>query len=107
MQSRGIDDLIAQLRASAALAAGRPLQNAAVPSGGADFASALKGALDQVASTQQKALGVARDFELGQGDASLHDVMVAMQKANIAFQGAVQVRNRLVAAYQDVMNMPI
>ena len=109
MQSRAIDDLLAQLRASAAFAAGTPGPAQAAPngSGGLDFAASLKAALDRVDETQHQALGLARSFESGSKDVALHDVMLAMQKANIAFQGVLQVRNRLVSAYHDVMNMQI
>jgi len=108
MQTRPIDALIAELRATAALAAGKPIPNPLQPAaGGADFAALLKSTLDQVSASQTQAMALARDFELGRNDVALHDVMLALQKANIAFQGTVQVRNRLVAAYQDIMNMPI
>ena len=113
MQGRGIDELIAQLRATAALAAARPTETpprgalGAPASGGFDFAATLRMALERVNATDQHAARLARDFELGNGDVPLHEVMVAMQKSNIAFQGTVQVRNRLVAAYQDIMNMQI
>ena len=110
MQNQGIDGLIAQLRASAALAAGQPAGANARPEGtatGADFAALLKSALDQVNGLQTRATALAQDFELGRKGVELHDVMLAMQKANVAFQGTVQVRNRLVTAYQDIMNMQI
>jgi|SRR5882672_9498614 len=108
METRGIEDLLAQLRASAAFAAGTPAPAAArEANGGADFAVLLKGALDRVNDSQERALGLARDFETGKGDVPVHEVMLSLQKANIAFQGIVQVRNRLVAAYQDIMNMQI
>lgn len=110
MQTTGIDGLIAQLRASAALASGQPIAGGASPSGpagAADFMAALKSALDQVSVAQQGALDQARSFETGATSVSLHEVMISMQKANIAFQGVVQVRNKLVSAYQDVMNMQI
>lgn len=110
MQNRPIDALIAQLHASAALAAGKPLAGAIAPQGapaGVDFAGLLRSALEQVNATQSQATRLAQDFELGQNDVALHDVMLAMQKANISFQATVQVRNRLVAAYQDIMNMQI
>lgn len=110
MQSKGIDELLSQLQAAAALAAGKPLGNAAArqePKTGADFAGALKSALDQVNDSQQRALELARDFESGNNAVALHEVMLSMQKANVAFQATVQVRNRLVTAYQDIMNMPI
>jgi flagellar hook-basal body complex protein FliE len=108
MQSNGIDELIAQLRAAEALATGRkaaPTPGAST--GGVDFAAALKAAVDRVNESQQSALGLAQRFETGRGEVALHEVMLSMQKANIAFQGVVQVRNRLVAAYQDIMNMQI
>jgi flagellar hook-basal body complex protein FliE len=109
MQTKGIDDLIAQLQASASYAAGqpaaRPTRGAAT--GAADFASALKGAVDQVNDAQQKAFTLARDFETGKSSAGVHEVMLSLQKANIDFQGTVQVRNKLVSAYQDIINMQI
>ena len=109
MPSRGIDELIAQLRASAAFAAGSPAAALArnTQAGAADFAASLKAALDRVDDSQHQALGLARAFEQGSKEVALHDVMLAMQKANIAFQGVLQVRNRLVSAYHDVMNMQI
>jgi flagellar hook-basal body complex protein FliE len=109
VQTNGIDDLLAQLRATAAMAAGRPAKPAApaAPVPGAEFGTALRAALDEVSGAQNHALALARDFETGKTDVGLHEVMLAMQKANIALQGTVQVRNRLVAAYQDIMNMQI
>lgn len=108
MVNRPIDALIAELHATAALAAGKPVPSQPRPqAGGADFAAMLKSTLEQVSAAQSQATALARDFELGRSDVALHDVMLAMQKANIAFQGTVQVRNRLVAAYQDIMNMQI
>jgi len=110
MQTRAIDDLLNQLRAAEALASGKPAAGGparAEAATGVDFAAALKSALDSVNGAQNRALGLARDFETGSREVALHEVMLAMQKANIAFQGTVQVRNRLVAAYQEIMNMPI
>ncbi|MCC7485313.1 MAG: flagellar hook-basal body complex protein FliE [Burkholderiales bacterium] len=110
MQTRALDEILSQLRAAEAFASGRAAAGAAAradAASGADFAAALKSALDTVNGAQNRALALARDFETGNRDVALHEVMLAMQKANIAFQGTVQVRNRLVAAYQDIMNMPI
>lgn len=110
MQVKGIDDLLSQIRAAEALAAGRPPEPAAArqpAADGVDFTGALKAALDRVNGAQGQALDVARSFETGDRNVALHEVMLAMQKANIAFQATVQVRNRLVGAYQDIMNMPI
>ncbi len=71
------------------------------------FASALKQALDGVNSAQKNADGLAREFQLDNPNVGLEETMIAMQKANISFQAVVQVRNKLVAAYQDIMNMPV
>ena len=50
---------------------------------------------------------MAANFAAGDGNANLHDVMISLQKANISFQEMVQVRNKLVSAYHDVMNMQV
>ncbi len=106
MNVNGIDDLLAQLRATSALAAGTQAARDPAPVQ-SDFAAALKSAIDDVNQSQQKALGIARDFELGNPQVNLHEVMLALQKANISFQGLVQVRNRVVAAYNEIMNMQV
>ncbi|WP_439893147.1 flagellar hook-basal body complex protein FliE (plasmid) [Ralstonia sp. 25C] len=72
-----------------------------------DFGSVLKSSLDKVDASQQKAESISRSFEMGSNDVDLHDVMLSLQKANIDFQTAVQVRNKLVSAYQTIMSMSI
>lgn len=73
---------------------------------GGGFAGELKKSLDRISDTQQNAYSQAEAFELGKPGVALNDVMVDMQKANIGFQMGLQVRNRVVAAYQEIMNMP-
>ena len=51
--------------------------------------------------------GRRRDFEMGKPGTDLPQVMIEMQKASVSFRAAVEVRNRLVSAYQEIMNMPI
>jgi len=75
--------------------------------GSGDFASMLKSSLDKVNASQQTAATEAKAFELGSPDIGLNDVMLDGQKANIEFQTAVQVRNKLVAAYNDIMQMAV
>ncbi len=72
-----------------------------------DFLGALKDALDRVNASQQKATELQKQFQLGQEDVSLEDTVIAMQKASVSFQALVQVRNRLISAYHDIMNMPV
>jgi flagellar hook-basal body complex protein FliE len=79
----------------------------ALAGAGGSFASALKASLDKVSNAQQSSLSEAHAFEVGAPNASLNDVMVDMQKANIGFQEAVQVRNKLVSAYNTVMQMSV
>ena len=106
MDTKGIDQMLSALRATAAQAAGKP-QEAQAPAGGVDFATVLKNSIEQVNQTQQQAETLAANFAAGDGNANLHDVMIALQKANVSFQEMVQVRNRLVSAYQDVMNIQV
>src|SRR5262249_45573546 len=112
MEIKGIDQLLGQLRAAAAAAKGAAAPPAAAAAPGtaprkADFSEVLKASLDQVSAAQQQATGLARDFELGTTSASLPEVMISLQKANISFQQVVQVRNKLVSAYHDIMNMQV
>ncbi|MDP2828836.1 MAG: flagellar hook-basal body complex protein FliE [Sulfuricellaceae bacterium] len=107
MNMQGIDQLLTQMRATAAGAAGVQPSPATVPGmdGGVDFAAMLKSSIDQVNAAQQGSSQMAKNFELGKSDANLQDVMISLQKANVSFQTMVQVRNKLVTAYQEIMNM--
>jgi len=109
MEIKALDDVLAQLRAASALAGGASptASNGNAAAGGIDFAAVLRGALDGVSQTQNQALTLAQNFELGAPNIELHDVVIGLQKANIEFQATVQVRNKLVAAYNDIMNMQI
>ena len=99
-----------QMRALAAQASAMPGSpvggaGAAPAAGPADFASTLKAALGEVNTQLQQADKLQADFSGGRSDVSLSDVMLATQKASLSFQAAVQVRNKLVSAYQDIMNI--
>jgi flagellar hook-basal body complex protein FliE len=106
MDTKGIDQMLGMLRATAAQATGKPAETQA-PAGGVDFAQVLQNSIDQVNQTQSQAETLAANFDAGDGNANLHDVMIALQKANVSFQEMVQVRNKLVSAYHDVMNIQI
>ncbi|NLY64830.1 MAG: flagellar hook-basal body complex protein FliE [Alcaligenaceae bacterium] len=71
------------------------------------FASALSAAMKDIAATQKAATYKSEQFMAGQPGISLNDVMIDMQKASIGFQTAIQVRNKLVQAYQTIASMPI
>ncbi|ALO46341.1 flagellar hook-basal body complex protein FliE [Pseudohongiella spirulinae] len=74
---------------------------------GPGFGEMLKQAVDSVADTQQKSGELQRAFERGDPGVDITQVMIQMQKASVSFEAMNQVRNRLVSAYQDIMNMPI
>ncbi|MBI2307788.1 MAG: flagellar hook-basal body complex protein FliE [Rhodocyclales bacterium] len=106
MDTKGIDQMLSVLRATATQATGKPQETQAA-AGAVDFATVLRNSIDQVNQTQQQAETLAANFAAGDGNANLHDVMIALQKANVSFQEMVQVRNKLVSAYQDVMNIQV
>jgi flagellar hook-basal body complex protein FliE len=105
MDTRAIEQMIGQMRAATDVAAGKDSAVDAV--GGADFNAALQNALQQVSKAQESAQQMAQDFSTGDSQVNLQDVMVNLQKANLSFQQMVQVRNKLVSAYQDIMNMQV
>lgn len=74
---------------------------------GGGFGSLMSNAIDNVSKVQNDASELQRAFEMGDPRADLARVMVSMQQSQVAFRATVEVRNRLVQAYQDVMNMPI
>jgi flagellar hook-basal body complex protein FliE len=105
-----IQAMVEQLKAAAARPAeGGVSSITAQPSsaGKVDFASALKSSLDQVNSAQVDADKMGQRFAMGDDNVNLSDVMISMQKANISFQAAIQVRNKLVSAYHDIMTMQV
>jgi flagellar hook-basal body complex protein FliE len=104
VNTQGIDQLLQELNRLSARAAGQP--EPAAP-GAPEFSDALKAALEQVNSAQQEAARLQREFELNASNVNLHEVMVSLQKASLSFQTMVQVRNRLVSAYQEIMNMQV
>lgn len=106
MSTPGIDQMLGQLRAMSAMAAGET-PAAPAPAGSPDFAQVLKSSLDQVNQTQVESQNAQQQFELNPEQSNLQDVMVSLQKASLSFQTMVQVRNKLVAAYQEVMNTQI
>jgi len=71
------------------------------------FANVLKQGLERVNETQSQASNLATRFERGEPGVELSQVMIESQKASVAFRATVEVRNRLVSAYQDIMNMQI
>ncbi|WP_160286241.1 flagellar hook-basal body complex protein FliE [Pseudomonas knackmussii] len=91
-----------------AMAKAKPLATArAAVEGAPNFSDMLGQAVNKVNATQQAASSLANAFEVGQSNVDLTDVMIASQKASVSFQAMTQVRNKVVQAYQDIMQMPI
>ena len=98
--------------AQAVARAGLNAQGLPVPKGpaavdGAGFSQALSQALKSVSATQTQAGQMQREVQLDNPTVSIEETMVAMQKAQIGFQATITVRNRMVQAYSDIMNMQV
>lgn len=74
---------------------------------GTGFGELFNRAIDQVNETQMASADLAKSYEQGKPGVDITDVMIASEKAGVSFQAMVQVRNKLIDAYRDVMNMPI
>ncbi|HJV06688.1 MAG TPA: flagellar hook-basal body complex protein FliE [Chromobacteriaceae bacterium] len=106
MAVNNVDQLLGELRAASALAAGKTsTQTQETPQ--VDFADVLKSTIEQVNSAQQTSQEMQKQFELGDEGVNLQDVMVSLQKASLSFQTMVQARNKLVSAYQEIMNTQV
>jgi flagellar hook-basal body complex protein FliE len=99
---------------SMALEAGRsnqvnrlPTTEQVQPTSSAQFGDLLSSALNTVNGLQQDAGKKITAVEMGDRSVSLSDAMIASQKSSVAFEATVQVRNKLVEAYKEIMNMPV
>ncbi|MGV8900085.1 MAG: flagellar hook-basal body complex protein FliE [Burkholderiaceae bacterium] len=103
-----IESMLAQIKAMSANAkVGESLAPAAAADNKINFADVLKASLDQVSKTEDQSTKLGQQFALGDDSVNLSDVMISMQKASITLQTTVQVRNKLVSAYHDIMNMQV
>ena len=110
MSSMQIQEVLAEMRALQARAAGGPADTAtaggaAAP--GVDFASLMKSSVDHIAAMQNQASTLAQAYESGDKGVDLSKVMLEVQKADLAFRAMTQVRNKLLDAYTQVMNMSV
>ncbi|CAE6908363.1 MULTISPECIES: flagellar hook-basal body complex protein FliE [Pseudomonas] len=107
--SQGVEfnRLMLEMRSMQAEAMARkPVASTPEP-GAPSFSEMLGSAVNKVNETQQASNQLATAFEMGQSGIDLTDVMIASQKASVSFQAMTQVRNKLVQAYQDIMQMPV
>lgn len=102
MSEMNINQVLMQMRNMSIEAANSPITG----ENSIDFATLLKKSINAVNTNQQTAKKLSESFEIGE-DVSLAEVMIASQKADVSFQAMVQVRNKLVDAYKEVMNLPL
>ncbi|HFQ92242.1 MAG TPA: flagellar hook-basal body complex protein FliE [Chromatiales bacterium] len=108
MSEINVSQLLSQLRSTAELARGAELrQSRSEGAADVDFSSLLKSAVDQVNESKHEAGALRKAFEVGDPNVDIAQVMIASQKAGVEFQLMLNVRNRLISAYQDIMKMAI
>jgi flagellar hook-basal body complex protein FliE len=85
----------------------RPAGSTGIEGAGGGFSGALKSALNSVSATQNESTHLQQEVQMENPKVSLEETMVAIQKAQIGFQATLHVRNRMVQAYTDIMNMQV
>lgn len=112
MSQIDINSVLSQIRAlqtqanAPARPAGLDAAAGAAPAS-ASFGKVMAAAMDRVSLSQNTAADLQNRFQLGEPGADLASVMLASSRASVEFKGLVEVRNRMVRAYQDIMNMPL
>ena len=106
MSDMEINRVIAQMRALSNEITPQATPQTRAP-GDPDFGTVLRGAIDSVNEQQNISSNMVEGFLTGESDRSLAEVMVQTQKAGISFRAMSEVRNRLIEAYREIMNMPI
>ncbi|HJP99185.1 MAG TPA: flagellar hook-basal body complex protein FliE [Rhodanobacteraceae bacterium] len=109
MSQIDINSLLAQMRTLSAqlepgAAAAPAVGDAKAPD---SFGNLLKQSIEDVAKTQDNAKQMSAAFDRGDPNTDLPQVMLAVQKADLSFQAMTEVRNKLVDAYSNIMNMPM
>jgi flagellar hook-basal body complex protein FliE len=111
MSQIDVNSVLSQMRALGAQASGAmpatALPGAASAAPGADFSSLFKQSIGAVSAQQNEAQTQASAFERGDPNADIVKTSIAGQKADLAFRGLVEVRNKLTDAYTTIMNMPV
>jgi flagellar hook-basal body complex protein FliE len=106
MNTIDVNGLLQQMRALSEQARVQPRASIASERT-ADFGSLLRKSIDGVASAQNGASALADKFERGDAGTDIGSVMVALQRADLSFRAVTEVRNKLVDAYKDIMNMQV
>ncbi|MBQ4854387.1 flagellar hook-basal body complex protein FliE [Rhodanobacter sp. B2A1Ga4] len=108
MSTIDVNNLLSQMRQmTAQVRAPEAAVKPATSIGQADFSDVLKQSLSAVGRSQLEAGRMAASFERGDPGADLGRTMIAVQKADLSLRTVVEVRNKLVDAYKEIMNMPV
>ena len=107
MNSINPSHLLSQMQALESFANGQTVQLDAKVDESKSFGNLMQQAVDKVNETQMQAVSLSKAFEMGDSQVDLSEVMIAIQKSRVSFQALTEVRNKLLTAYQDVMNMPV
>lgn len=108
MSDMSIDQVLQQMRTmSARIDSGLKPTESIPPAGDGEFAGLLRQSIDAVNGLQKTAGNMSQRLEAGDPGVTLEQVMLAREKASVAFTGVTQVRNKLVDAYKEIMSMPI
>ena len=94
------------LQKAAGLGSGAGIGDTGNAGGAGGFGDALKNALDQVNELQSKSSDISAAYERGE-TTDIAAVMLARQQASVGFEATMQVRNKLLSAYKDIMSMPV
>ena len=105
MSDIAINQVLAQMRAMQALA--NPQATPEAVQGQGNFSNLMQDSIKEVNAAMQESRAMTTRFEMGDPSVSLAEVMVNSQKAGLQFQAVAEIRNRVLSAYQDVMNMPV
>jgi flagellar hook-basal body complex protein FliE len=106
MSSLQINQVLAEMRALQARAGGIA-ESPAAAAQPSDFARLMQDSVNNIAGMQNQATALANAYEAGDKSVDLTKVMLEVQKAGLAFRAMTEVRNKLVDAYQQVMNMSV
>jgi flagellar hook-basal body complex protein FliE len=106
MSSMQIQQVLSEMRSLQARAAG-VAESPAASAQPSDFANLMKDSIDHVATMQNQSTALADAYEAGDKSVDLTKVMLEVQKAGLAFHAMTQVRNKLIDAYTQIMNMSV
>ena len=105
MSDIAINQVLAQMRAMQAQAA--PQATPEAVQGQGNFSNLMQDSIKEVNAAMQESRAMTARFEMGDPSVSLAEVMVNSQKAGLQFQAVAEIRNRVLSAYNEVMNMPV